>query len=225
MDFIARAGSMIDRSHRVAGFMLLVAVIEFIMLITLLGQVTSLSNENQRLRENSPVYVVPGSEAGFYQPSNGELLMRTFTEYVAQALNTYTHVGLQKQYEEIQKFFTPEMLVKADAYYTELIRSSRQDERSAMLIVDPTSYTFNRIDTPAGEKGEFWEAKFGAERKNVIGGTVVDSVPLQVALRLKRVFLSQTNPFGFMVARYDEKILSDEPVLGGTTAPAMDTPR
>ena len=209
MEFIARAGNMMERSHRVAGLFLIISVVLMITVVTLARQTASLSAQVTRLSNERQVYVVPGSQAGFYSPTKPEMLLTNFAEYVVQSLNTYTHVNLAKQYQEVQGFFTPKMLLRADAYYNQRIRDARQDEHSALFIIDRTSIHVQKADTPPeGSPDEnYYEVTMRGSRQNVIGGNVIAKTNLEIKMLMQQSFVSKENPWGFRVARYEERAI------------------
>ena len=107
MDFIARAGTIMDRSHRLAGVLLILLVAETIMLVNVLNTNKALNLQYDKLREKLYVYVVPGSLAGVYSPKQADMLVDAFTTLISQSLNTYTYENLAKQYAEVKQFFSP----------------------------------------------------------------------------------------------------------------------
>ena len=205
MDFIARAGAIVDRSHRVAGFFVIATVVLAFLTMSATSENSRLANEIQRLSREMPVYVVPGSPVGVYSPTRPQMLMTNFAEYVTQSLNTYTYENLRPQYQELQKFLTPEMLTFANAYYQERIDVVRQDEHSSMFILDNGSVETERVPTPEGaEEGDYYKITMQGRRHNILGGTVVDEQNIRITMRVRQTFVSKTNPWGFMLAGYEE---------------------
>ncbi len=210
MEFIARAGYAIDRAHRLTGFFMLISVVLSVVLVATLQNNSALNRELTRVRNEAPVYVVPDSIAGFYQPRAKEMLLTSFVEYASKMLNEYTPVSLEKQYDEIQRFFTPAMRILADKHFKEQIRKVRSDERAAVLVIEratmgePTKLEGRRGD----QGGDLYEVKFKALRQEMLGNTVVDKMPLEITLWLEQSYVSKTNPFGFLVAKYGERELT-----------------
>lgn len=205
MDFIARAGAIVDRSHRVAGFFVIATVVLAFLTMSATSENSRLANEIQRLSREMPVYVVPGSPVGVYSPTRPQMLMTNFAEYVAQSLNTYTYENLRPQYQELQKFLTPEMLTFANAYYQERIEIVRQDEHSSMLVLDHGSIETERIPAPENvEEGDYYKITMRGRRHNILGGTVVAEQDIRITMRVRQTFVSKTNPWGFMLAGYEE---------------------
>lgn len=206
MDFVARAGYVLDRAHRLTGILLFVLALLVALVIYAWGNNISLQNQLRDASKNMSVYVVPGSEPGFFAPSKGEILMQTFADYAIQSLNTYTPASLPKQYTEMQHFFTPDMLLKADRYFATLARDIRTDERSSLFITDRTSLKTRRAED--SERGvDAFDVQIDGERKDVVGGKVVASTLLRIALRLHSANVSETNPFGYVIANYKEEVI------------------
>lgn len=206
MDFVARAGYVLDRAHRLTGILLFVLLTLLVMLIYAWGINAKLQGELRDATKNLSVYVVPGSEPGFFSPSKGEILMQTFADYAVQSLNTYTPASLPKQYAEMQRFFTPDMLIKADRYFSTLARDVSTDERSSLFVTDRTSLKTRRAED--GERGvEAFEVQINGERKDVVGGKVVASTPMRITLRLHAANVSESNPFGYVIANYKEEVI------------------
>lgn len=210
MEFIARAGTFIDRSHRVAGFFLLVSVVLLFALMTVASSNANLSEEIKRLSQTRQVYVVPGSQAGFYAPTKPEMLLQNFGQYIIQSLNTYTHNNLDEQFSEVQKFFTPTMLLDARPFYESRIRDAQQDEHSSLFIPNRNTLEIERVDPPKGADPNFTYYRYSIEgrRQDIIGAQVVSARPIRINLIVRQVGISQSNPWGFMLARYREEQLS-----------------
>lgn len=206
MDFIARAGAMIDRAHRVAGFFLIACAVLAMVVFMQARENSSLASELRRVSAEMPVYVVPGSPVGIYTPTGPEMLLTNFAEFVVQNLNTYTYANLQKQYEELQRFLTPAMLTYANEYYQNRIAVVRQDEHSALFITERGTLRIEPVASPQGaERGTYYKVSISGQRHNILGGTVVATQPLRVSLIMRQASVSKTNPWGFMLAGYEEE--------------------
>ena len=209
MEFIARAGTFIDRSHRVAGFFLLVSVVLLFAVMALGSSNANLSEEIKRLSATRQVYVVPGSQAGFYAPTKPEMLLQNFGQYIIQSLNTYTHNNLEEQFREVQKFFTPTMLIDSRPFYQARIQDARQDEHSSLFIPNVNTMDIEQVDPPKGADPNFTYYQYSVEgrRQDIIGAQVISARPIRINLTVRQVGISQTNPWGFMLARYREEQL------------------
>lgn len=209
MDFIARAGTFIDRSHRVAGFFLLVCVVLLFAVISLGNSNANLSEEIKRLSATRQVYVVPGSQAGFFAPTKPEILLENFGDYMIQSLNSYTHNNLKTQFAEVQKFFTPTMLLDARPFYEARIRDAQQDEHSSLFVGNRNTLRVERVDPPKGANRNFTYYQYTVEgrRQDIIGAQVISARDIRIALIVRQAGISQTNPWGFMLARYREEQL------------------
>ena len=209
MEFIARAGTFIDRSHRVAGFFLLVSVVLLFAVMAVSRSNANLSEEIKRLSATRQVYVVPGSQAGFYAPTKPEMLLQNFGQYILQSLNTYTHNNLEEQFREVQKFFTPTMLIDSRPFYQSRIQDARQDEHSSLLVPNVNTMNIQQVSPPKGADPNFtyYEYSIEGRRQDIIGAQVISARPIRITLVVRQVGISQTNPWGFMLARYREEQL------------------
>ena len=209
MEFIARAGSFIDRSHRVAGFFLIATAIISFIAFTLAQSNANLAREVERISRTSQVYVVPGSQAGFYAPTQPEMLLQNFGDYIAQSLNTYTYVSLEPQFNEVQKFFTPEMLLNAKPFYEARIRDARQDEHSSLFVPERNSLKIVSIPTPRDGVRDlsYYEYSVEGRRQEIIGAQVIAARKIRIFLTVRQAAISKTNPWGFVLSKYREEQL------------------
>lgn len=209
MEFIARAGSFIDRSHRVAGFFLIISVILGFVTMSLAKSNAGLASEVERISRTSQVYVVPGSQAGFYAPTQPEMLLQNFGEYVVQSLNTYTHTSLEPQFQEVQKFFTPEMLLNAKPFYQARIQDARQDEHSSLFVAKRNTLKVTAIPTPADGVRDlnYYEYSIEGRRQDIIGAQVIASREIRIFLTVRQSSISKSNPWGFVLSKYREESL------------------
>ena len=202
MDFIARAGSVLDKTSRLAGILLVLLIAETVLLFNYIGTNKELLLEYKQLRNQRDVYVVPGSTAGVYAPTQDEMLSRAFTSLIVQSLNTYTYENFELQYNEVKRFFDPKMLVYADKQYKRDIKMARLDARSTNFV--PNRGTFkiveakDKYDKPTGDK----EISVEGLLHQILGGNVVEAVPISITLSLKKVLITKTNPFGFILTQY-----------------------
>ncbi|HEX2859129.1 MAG TPA: TraE/TraK family type IV conjugative transfer system protein [Alphaproteobacteria bacterium] len=209
MDFVARAGAIVDRAHRMAGILLIALIVESIIIAALLMGNTSLSERIQRMVERREVYVVPGSTRGLYSPTEDDLLINAFVDTVTQSFNTFTYETLQKQYVEMRTFFSPEMLTFSQDYFDKLIRDSAADRRSQLFIPDHRSMKVDR-----GTEGgiEVRNVTMRGSLQTILAGSVVESVPVEISLKLQKTMISRTNPFGFQLAAYAARKIANQPV-------------
>ncbi len=203
MDFIARAGSMLDKAHRLAGLLLIIIAVMGLVVLNQMGTINRLSARIDGLSSRLQVYVVPGAQAGVYSPTYREMLTENFAEHVIQSLNSYTYETLPSQYEEIKFFFAPKMLTFAEGYYERLIRNARVDQRSALFI--PTNGSFT--SEPAENAADRLVVTMHGTSQQIIAGSVVEVLPMKITLELQQVNVSRSNPFGYMLVSYKEEVL------------------
>lgn len=205
MDFLARSGHMLDRAHRLAGFLLVILALQTMLMLHLLSTNTSLNAEFNRTRERLSVYVVPGSQAGVYSPTQDQMLLETFVSHVTQSLETFTFQTLQSQFDEIKMFFAPEMLSYAEPHYAALINKARIDQRSSLFI--PTSKV-KMEETPESSSGADRRAvSIEGNLQQILSGSVVETIPVRITMTIQKTVVSKTNPFGFMLVSYREEEL------------------
>lgn len=207
MDFVARAGYVLDRAHRLAGVLLFVLALLAGMLAYAWMTIARLQGELRDANRNLSIYVVPGAErAGIVGATREDMLLEYFTDFAIQSLNSYTAASLPSQYQEMQKFMSPQMLVNADRYFGKLIQESQTEGRARLFVMDRTNLQSRRLEEAAGRPR--FEVRATGERKEIVGGKVVASIPLQVTLTLEQTNLSEANPFGYMMANYREENLN-----------------
>ena len=67
MDFIARAGSLIDRGHRIIGILLVIVVIQFLWVQSVREEKAVLQRQINIMNKTQSIYVVPNSQAAVYK--------------------------------------------------------------------------------------------------------------------------------------------------------------
>jgi hypothetical protein len=196
MDFIARAGAMLDKSHRIIGVLLVVVVLQFVAVFWLVSGNSQLSNHLTYMKDTMPVYVVPGSTAEIYRPETSETLVTAFVDFVTQSLYTYTYESYAGQYAEVKKFFTAEMLVFADDFFGRKIQNARQIQASELFIPNRQSM---KIQKMVEDGQELKVATLRGSVQQIINGNVVQTRPVEFIVKLRKVLVTRANPFGFMV--------------------------
>ena len=207
MDFIARAGSVVDKWQRIAGLLLVLLIITFFWTYQVISENRRLNAQYERLRAQAQVYVVPGSVAGFYTPANSDVMLKELSYLIVNSLNNYTYQNLENQYREIQGFFNDDMLAVAQSHFKELINVAYQDERSAKFIPDQTAFRIEGDTGPSG-RGKKQTVTIEGTRQYIMAGTVVEAEPIRFTMEFKQRFISKANPFGFELLSYDEKVLN-----------------
>lgn len=224
MEFIARAGSLVDRGHRVIGILLVVIVCQFLW-------INSEKEENEKLRKRiheqnrtQSIYVVPNSQANIYKPADRKLLLVTFVDYVTQSLLTYTPASFRPQYTSVRPFFSSTLLALSEEFYEREIKKSEGDSISSLFVADRTSTELADIsevnikeledqkrkelrdrryvdpDYISGSKR--YQITIKGKRHFIVGGTNVQTQDIAVTLHLQETTASQTNPFGFIVTKW-----------------------
>ena len=213
MDFVARAGSFIDRAHRIAGVLLLIVIVQSLIIINQYIRNGEMAEQLRYIAVRMPVYVVPGATRGIYSPTEDDLLIKAFVDQVTQSFKTFTYETLASQYEEMKQFFTPQMLVSADGYFSKNLRDSQADRRSSLFIPDHRSM---KVEKGSENGMEMRLVTIKGSLQTVIAGSVVESLPIEISLKLYKSMISRANPFGFQLAEYRERALG----ANGISAPA-----
>ncbi len=206
MNFIARAGGIIDQSHRLAGILLIIIICETFLIMSMGSKISNLSDKVDRLTYRREVYVVPGSAANFYTPTQDTMLLEDFTDHIVQSLNTFTYENVEEQYKEVRLFFTSRMLAYTDAHFKKQIKHTRSLQRSALFVPDRQSLKTEDI-TEKGKKLK--SVTIRGSFNEILGGSVVSVYPKQINLKLRKVMVTATNPFGFQLESYIEKQIKD----------------
>ncbi|PIZ30674.1 MAG: hypothetical protein COY40_04155 [Alphaproteobacteria bacterium CG_4_10_14_0_8_um_filter_53_9] len=202
MDFIARAGAVVDRAHRTAGVLLILVVVLTAVVITQWLKNAELNKQITMFATRMPVYVVPGSTRGIYSPTEDDLLIRAFVDQITQSFNTFTYENLSGQYNEMRSFFTPEMLTFSQTYFEKLIKDSQADRRSSLFIPDHQTL---KVEKTMENGREIRNVTLRGSLQTILAGSVVESVPVETNLKLGKVVISKANPFGFLLASYQAK--------------------
>jgi 6,7-dimethyl-8-ribityllumazine synthase len=204
MDFIARAGSMLDRAHRIAGLLLVLCVIEGVAILHFMSVNGNLNRQFANIREELKVYVVPGSKADIYGPTNMTILMETFVDHITQSLKTFTYETFESQQAEISRFFVPKLRSKWKKQASSLISKIEADERSSLFVPYKDRMKISKLKDRIDGKVAYKVIVEG-DVSHFIGGSLIETVPLVVNLVLQRRNLSKANPFGFVLVKYNEK--------------------
>lgn len=208
MDFVARAGAFVDRAHRVAGVLLLIVIVQSLIILFMARNNSEMSEQLRYIAVRMPVYVVPGATRGIYSPTEDDMLVKAFTDQVVQSFKTFTYETLANQYQEMKQFFTPQMLVSAETYFAKTLRDSQADRRSSLFIPDQQSMKVEK-DTENGIEVRL--VTLNGSLQTIIAGSVVESLPLEIRLKLQKSIISKGNPFGFQLAAYSERSLATNP--------------
>lgn len=206
MNFIARAGGMLDSAWRLSGILMILLIAVLVLLMNSLGTNRELNAQLEDIRGRMNVYVVPGGEGGVYAPNKAELLIQTFSDYMTQSLLTYTYYNLENQYIEIRKFLDARLETRMAPLFRELVGRSSADQRSSLFIPDRTKLTFKEIETKDG-RGKLYDVTVVGDQRYLIAGREVSKEFIQVEMRLRQKLPSKTNPFGFIVESYKQKVV------------------
>ena len=224
MDFIARAGSLVDRGHRVIGILLVVIVCQMLWIKSEREDNARLQATIHKQNMSQSIYVVPNSQANIYKPADRKLLLVTFVDYVTQSLLTYTPASFKPQYSSIRPFFSSTLLALSEEFYEREIKKAETDSISSLFVADRTSTelsditevnvrkleaekrrelkdrTYRDPDYISGSKR--YEITIKGKRHFIVGGTSVQTQDIAVTLNLQETTVSQTNPFGFIITKW-----------------------
>lgn len=207
MDFVARAGAIIDRAHRIAGVLLICVIVLGVIAGCQLKENSRLNREADMSRIRYPVIVVPNATTGVYSPTEEDRLIFLFSDFVTQSLNSFTSETVGKLYTGLRPYLGAALLTDSEPYFQRKIRDAQADRRSSFFVPDRArqlSVTKRRINDQ-----EFRDIVMYGQISAIVGGTVAESIPLEVTMTFQKVFASPTNPYGFILTAYHEKPLVD----------------
>ncbi|MFZ2586559.1 MAG: hypothetical protein WAZ18_00315 [Alphaproteobacteria bacterium] len=219
MDFVARAGSFIDRAHRMAGVLLLIVILQSLIIINQWNNNNDMAEQLRYVAVRMPVYVVPGATRGIYSPTEDDLLIKAFVDQVTQSFKTFTYETLPNQYQEMKQFFTPQMLVSAEGYFSKALRDSQADRRSSLFIPDHQSM---KVEKGTENGLEVRGVTIRGSLQTVIAGSVVESLPIEIVLKIQKSMISKANPFGFQLAEYRERAVSQQSAQPFIPQPSLE---
>lgn len=216
MDFVARAGAMIDRAHRIAGLLLICVVVLGALTTCQWTKNVSLNRQLMERRVSLPVIVVPEATVGLYSPTTDDRLVEMFTGLMTQSINTFTPETLVKQYEFAKGFFSPVLLTDSATYFERKIRDSLADRRSSLFVPDKLSTKVKKYE----QNGiQVREVNLTGRISTIISGVVAEDVPVEISMKFQKVDVSPANPYGFVLSYYREMQLV-KPGEMPTLAPA-----
>lgn len=207
MDFIARAGSLIDRGHRIIGILLVIIIVQLVWIKFERDHNSYLQSEIDYMNRTHSIYVVPNSQAAVYKPASGKLLLSTFVDYITQSLMTYTPATFGLQYKSIKPFLSPKVLEKSRYFYEREIKKSRIERISSMFVVDKRSTELSEFKEIGKSNDQYgpkkYEINVKGKRHIIVGGQVLEATDMNFRLQLQETTVSKVNPFGFMVTAID----------------------
>jgi hypothetical protein len=207
MDFVARAGAVIDRAHRVSGILLILVIVLGIFSSCEFAKNQQLNSDLLERRIRYPVIVVPDATTGVYSPTEEDRLISLFSDFVTQSLNTFTNVNVGTLYTGLRPYMGPSLLTDSEPYFQRKIRDANADKRSSFFVPDrarPLSVTKRRVNDQ-----DFRDVTIYGQLNAIIGGVTAESVPMQMDMTFQKVFASPANPYGFILTAYHEKPLVD----------------
>lgn len=205
MDFIARAGSLVDRGHRVVGILLVVIIMQFMWIQSERKEKAYLQATVHKQNASQSIYVVPNSQANVYKPADSKLLLSTFVDYITQSVLTYTPASYGKQYASIRPFLSSRLLEIADDYYYTEIEKAKNESLSSLFVADRSSIElseFKEVKKRTRTGAKSYSIKVKGVRHYVVGGVVIETKPQDLILYLQETTASKTNPFGFIVTKW-----------------------
>jgi hypothetical protein len=228
MDFVARAGSFIDRAHRVAGFLLIFSCVMILMTVCQWQENTKLNNQIRESTLRQPVIVVPGAVPGKYDPTQDGKLVEAFADFITQTLNTFTPETLPAQLLSLKPYLAPALLVDSEPDFEKKLQDAASVKRSALFIPNRGSLNVRSYN----ETGvELRDVELLGTLKNMAAGTLAEDVPLRVKMTFQKGIINPNiNPYGFQLVRYLEQPIvkdappeqidtSEQPTVPATTQP------
>lgn len=207
MDFVARAGAIIDRAHRVAGILLICVIVLGLVAGCEFAANRNLQTQLDERRLKYPVIVVPDATTGVYSPKEEDRLIFLFTDFVTQSLNSYTPETAGKLYTGLRPYLGPALLTDSEPYFLRKIRDITSDRRSSFFVPD-RSQPPNVVKRNVNGQ-EFRDVTINGQINSIVGGTTAESIPLEITMTFQKVFASPLNPYGFNLTAYHERTLVD----------------
>lgn len=215
MDFVARAGAIIDRAHRIAGILLVcVVILGIVASCQALRNIDLNAQLNQR-RITYPVIVVPDATTGVYSPTEEDRLISLFTDFVTQSFNSYTPENITRLYEGLKPFMGPALLTDSAPMFQRTIRDVTADRRSSFFVPDRTA------PLKVVKRNDLRDVTITGTISSIVGGTVAESIPVDIAMTFRKVFSSPSNVYGFsLIAYHVNPLIKDVPPTLNTGTPA-----
>ncbi len=216
MDFVARAGSFIDRAHRVAGFLLICCCVLALMSLCQWQRNIELNQTLENFAQRLPVIVVPGAVAGKYDPREDAQLVAAFADFVTQTFNTFTPETLPAQLLSMKPFLAPALLVDSEPYFEKKLQDATSVKRSALFVPNRSTLKVRSYN----ENGvELRDVEITGMLKNMAAGTLAEDVPLKIKMTFQKGIINPNiNPYGFQLVRYLEA-----PVVRESAPEQIDT--
>lgn len=209
MDFIARAGSLIDRGHRIIGILLVIVCLQLYWIFTIYQQKSFLQERILVQNNTQSIYVVPNSQSGLYAPAEGRLLLSTFVDYITQNYMTYTPANMEVQYESIRGFLSDIVRKHADEEFVIEKHKAKVEEISSIFIVDKASEQLSNYKEIKDKRTRFgkktYEIELKGTRSFVVAGRVLSSTYITYIINVQETAATEKNPFGFVVTKFLKK--------------------
>lgn len=209
MSFIARAGSLIDRGHRIIGILFIITVVQLLWIYTIYGEQANLRARLDIQNNTQSIYVVPNSQSGLYNPAESKLLLSTFIDYFVQNYSTYTPANIASQYKSIRPFLSSKIRPKADKKAMIDEHKAKTDEISSIFVVDKTSEQLDNYKEIKSKNNRYNNRTFAITIKGlksfVVGGKVLSSKVITYDINVRETKATEANPFGFIITKFYEQ--------------------
>lgn len=207
MDFVARAGAIIDRAHRIAGILLICVILLGLVASCQLVRNKNLQDELEAKRIRYPVIVVPDATTGVYSPTEEDRLISLFADFVTQSLNSYTPENITKLYSNLRQFFGPALQADSGPYFQRIQRDAMADRRSSFFVPDRSQPL--KVTRRVVNEVEYRDVVMPGQINAIVGGTTAESLPVEINMTFQKGFASPSNPYGFILTAYHVKPLVD----------------
>jgi hypothetical protein len=180
-----------------------------------------LNNRLHQQRIEYPVIVVPDATMGVYSPTEDDRLIAMFTDFVTQSLNTYTAENLPTLIGNLKPYMDATLLTDSEVKFQRLIRDATADRRASIFVPDsrnqklPTVTSYQVVRREQNGQ-QFRDVTLTGQMLSIVGGTVAESIPVEIKITIRKVFASPSNPYGFMLMTYNTRPLVDpsqKPIL------------
>jgi hypothetical protein len=167
----------------------------------------------QQVYQQFDIYTIPESSLRLDVVSHKRVRLQALANKVAQTILTFTPENYKQQREAVKKYFTPNMLVAFNAQFDEEREASfvgKQTNYQVFTLLKPVEIrvlgkrSINdrpiRSATLVGELKKFDSNERAKEKTFQVQ-------KIQIDMEVEEVAISKTNPYGFVVSKYQTKIL------------------
>lgn len=161
-----------------------------------------LNKEYQDAYSQFDIYTLPASDLRLDVLDNNDVRLKSFASNIVQKMLTFSPDNYSKQRKSIKRFLTPEMLVAYNKYNTSGKASSYQ-----VFIQDGSpSVKVTGRKTVNGEPEYSVTINGKAKIAKKAKKSRMTEKEYQIDMVVEKTSISKTNPYGFLVSKYQTTI-------------------